>query len=281
MRSPVRSSIRELYNIFSKKRVHRYAAAFSYYVTLSFFPFIILVSIMIAPLHVNLEGLTEVIGRIIPGSIMEIVSSHLEYVSMGGSDLMLWSAIVVLCTTASAAFRVLMDVMSDIQGKSRYSGLLGFLLSFVLALAVLIFIYLACLMVVTGRWVMNLLEEHFRIMFFTELWMWLRYLILLPIMFIFVQSIYIVTLPKGTHKFSRTSGAIIATVVMMLVSMVFSWLMSMTNRYTLVYGSLASVAILMIWLYFCGIILIMGNAINIVIERRRLEKLDPEAIDLQ
>lgn len=274
MKFPVRSSVRELWDIYSQNRVHRYAAAFSYYVTLSFFPFIILVSIMIAPLHVDLQGVAEVIGRVIPDSITEIVTTHLKYISMSDSNVMLWSAIIVLCTTASGAFRVLMNVMEDIQGQSRYSGILGFLLSFVLALAVLVFIYLACLMVVTGGWVMNLLETHFGLKVFTNLWMWLRYVILLPIMFLFVQCIYVVTLPKGVHKFSRKSGAIIATVLMVLVSMVFSWLMSLTNRYTVVYGSLASVAILMIWLYFCGIVLIMGNAVNVVIERHRSEKVN-------
>lgn len=277
MKLPIKGSIIELWNIYSENRVHRYAAAFSYYVTLSFFPFIILVSIMIAPLHVNLESVTEVIGRVVPEGITNIVTSHLKYVNQSDSNVMLWSAIIILCTTASGAFRVLMNVMEDIQGRSRFSGILGFFLSFVMALAVLLFIYLACLMVVTGGWVMNLLEEHLGLKVFTEIWMWLRYLILFPIMFLFVQCIYIITLPKGTHKFSRTTGALLSTVLMVLVSMVFSALMSMTNRYTVVYGSLASVAILMIWLYVCGIVLIMGNAVNIVIERHRLEKLNIKA----
>lgn len=277
MKFPIKSSVIELWDIYSENRVHRYAAAFSYYVTLSFFPFIILVSIMIAPLHVNLESVTEVIGKVVPAGITDIVSSHLRYVSKSDSHVMLWSAVIILCTTASGAFRVLMNVMEDIQGRSRFSGVLGFLLSFVMALAVIVFIYLACLMVVTGGWVMNLLEEHFGLEVFTDIWMWLRYLLLFPIMFLLVQYIYIITLPKGTHKFSRTTGALVATVLMVLVSMIFSALISMTNRYTVVYGSLASVAILMIWLYVCGIVLIMGNALNVVIERRRIEKLNIKA----
>ncbi len=276
MRSSVRSSAKELYDIYSKNRVHRYAAAFSYYVTLSFFPFIILVSIMIAPLHLDIMAISDVLAKVIPSGIVDIVNSHLEYVNSGDSNVMMWSAIVVLCTTASAAFRVLMNVMSDIQGKPKYSGVLGFLLSFVFAVAVIVFIYLACLVVVTGEWVLNLLDEQFANITFSGVWMWLRYLILFPLMFFFVRGVYAVTLPKREHKFSRTPGAMTATIFMVLVSMVFSWLMSLTNRYTLVYGSLASVAILMIWLYFCGIVLIMGNALNVVIERRRLEKLNTD-----
>lgn len=281
MKSTVKSSVKELYDIYAKNRVHRYAAAFSYYVTLSFFPFIILVSIMIAPLHLNIMAISDIIEKVIPTGIVDIVNSHLEYLSSGDSDVMMWSAIIVLCTTASGAFRVLMDVMSDIQGKSRFSGFLGFLLSFVFAAAVLVFIYLACLFVVTGEWVLNLLDKQFANITFSGVWIWLRYLILFPLMFLFVRGVYAVTLPKMEHRFSRTPGAITATVLIVLVSMVFSWLMSLTNRYTLVYGSLASVAILMIWLYFCGIVLIMGNALNVVLERRRLEKIADEGLDLK
>lgn len=272
MMSVIKSSVKELYDIYFQKRVYRYAAAFSYYVTLSLFPIIILVSIMVAPLHVDVEGLYDVLSNFIPRGITDIILSHLDYVRHGDSDIMLWSAVLLLCSTASGAFRVLMNIMSDIHGESRYSGVSGFLLSFVLALSVLLFIYLSCVLVVTGRWVLNLVDEHFQVFTLTRVWLWLRYGILFPLMFFFVQCIYMVTMPKGNYKFRRTTGAILATVVVVLVSMIFSWLISLTNRYTLVYGSLASVVILMIWLYCCGIILIMGNAVNVVIDKRKHAK---------
>ena len=41
-------------------------------------------------------------------------------------------------------------------------------------------------------------------------------------------------------------------------SAVFSWFIGMSSRYALVYGSLASLIILLVWLYFCGNILLLG-----------------------
>ena len=43
----------------------------------------------------------------------------------------------------------------------------------------------------------------------------------------------------------------------------------MSSRYSLVYGSLASVIILLVWLYLCGNILILGNVFNYVWYRRK------------
>ena len=51
--------------------------------------------------------------------------------------------------------------------------------------------------------------------------------------------------------------------------MLFSWFIGMSSRYALVYGSLASLMILLVWLYFCGNLLLLGVAVNRVWTRRR------------
>ena len=42
----------------------------------------------------------------------------------------------------------------------------------------------------------------------------------------------------------------------------------MSSRYALVYGSLASLIILLVWLYFCGNILLLGAVVGRVWSRR-------------
>ena len=53
----------------------------------------------------------------------------------------------------------------------------------------------------------------------------------------------------------------------MLASAVFSFLIDLSSRYSLVYGSLTSIIILMVWLYVCGNILLVGAVINYVAGR--------------
>ena len=52
-------------------------------------------------------------------------------------------------------------------------------------------------------------------------------------------------------------------------SVLFSWFIDMSSRYSLVYGSLASLIILLVWLYFCGNILLAGAVAGRVWFRRR------------
>ena len=58
------------------------------------------------------------------------------------------------------------------------------------------------------------------------------------------------------------TGALLASAALVLASVLFSWFIGLSSRYSLVYGSLASVIILMVWLYLCGNILILGNCVN-------------------
>ena len=61
-------------------------------------------------------------------------------------------------------------------------------------------------------------------------------------------------------------------VALVVASLLFSLIMSRSTRYSLVYGSLASLIILLLWLYLCSNIFILGNVVNCVLERRRSEK---------
>ena len=51
-----------------------------------------------------------------------------------------------------------------------------------------------------------------------------------------------------------------------------SWLVSRSSRYSLVYGSLASIIIMLVWLYLCGNILLIGNLFNCVWYRHKKVK---------
>ena len=64
-------------------------------------------------------------------------------------------------------------------------------------------------------------------------------------------------------------GALLASVSLAVASGVFAVVVGHSARYSLIYGSLASVIIMLVWLYLCGNILVLGNVVNYVIYCRR------------
>ena len=90
-------------------------------------------------------------------------------------------------------------------------------------------------------------------------------LLLFSLVLFFILLLYRFTAPLTKPRPPVLPGAVLASVALAAASILFSWFMGMSARYPLVYGSLTSVIIMLIWLYLCGNILIIGNVINRVL----------------
>ena len=84
-------------------------------------------------------------------------------------------------------------------------------------------------------------------------------------------GIYLVSCKKG-EAYDTFPGAILATLAMVAVSYVFSAFIGASVKYPMVYGSLASLILLMMWLYFCSLVIYCGAAFNIVLRDMKREK---------
>lgn len=63
-----------------------------------------------------------------------------------------------------------------------------------------------------------------------------------------------------------------ATLAWLAVTYGFSFYISNFGNYSATYGSIGGVIILMLWLYFTGIILIFGGVLNATMQKRALQK---------
>ena len=67
-------------------------------------------------------------------------------------------------------------------------------------------------------------------------------------------------------------GAVVGGLAILVVSIVFSTMISASARYTLVYGSLASLIILMLWLHLMGTIILIGGLVNLLYWQHHCDK---------
>lgn len=259
--------IREMLGIYLGKRVSRSAAELAYFLTMSVFPMLICLHAMLGSLFPESQSLLLSVGGLIPENAREIISDYVEYVSTHSSNTMLATGLAAMATTSAAAFRCLHNIMADIQGLPRFRGVRFLISSFFFSLVFLAVIYFAVIVLISGGWLINFLDSYLTFLHISSAWEWLRFVMLFAALLMIVYGIYRITAPKGTAMIMP--GALAATVSLVAVSMLFSWFIGMSVKYSLIYGSLASIIIMMFWFYVCGIVVIMGNALNIVIRRMR------------
>lgn len=263
-------------HVFFSRRISQAAAGLAYSLVLTFFPIIICLSAFVEQLHLDLDSIIVQISAILPAEIIRVFQDYLGYLSGVRSGGMLAVGIVMTVLFASAALRGLMHTMHDIYGKSNFRGPWQLLASVLFALFLLVVIYLSLVVVVTGNWFFHMVGQLLHLeglVEYFDTWQWLKYLILLAFVFLFILLLYRFAAPLDKPRPTVFPGALLASVALAVASMLFSLIMSGSTRYSLVYGSLASVIILLLWLYLCGNILLLGSVINYVIYSRRKERL--------
>ena len=271
MRSEKRPAriLRDMGEAFLRKQITRGAAALSYYLTLSIFPFLICVSAILGSMHIQESDLFAIMAEMLPFESFSTISEYLLHIAGNGSGLMLAIGITALLTSSSAAFRAFTGIMGEIQGEMRFKGIWRGIFSFIFSFAFLIAIYVSGLVILSGEWLMQILEEHLGFADLFSVLNWVRFILLFLLLFGIIFGVYIISAPKETKKTQRLPGALAASVVLVVASVLYSQMITASIRYAILYGSLASFIIMMIWLYTCGIILIMGNVFNISLSRTK------------
>lgn len=270
---PVRF-VTDLVEIYFEKRVSRSAAELAYFLILSFFPLLICVNYFIGQLDLDPYTLVEAVSPVFPKESLNILVDYLHYISSNQSTALLVGGLGMTLYSASAAFRALMHVMADIYDRQSYQGVRQIIASVIFSVLLLLTIYLSMVVVLTGEWLMTL-ASRFRWMAALELllsWQWLRFLVLFSLVFLFILIVYRMAAPRGKPRPPVFSGALLASAALVGASALFSWFIGMSSRYSLVYGSLASVIILLVWLYLCGNIIILGNVFNCVWYTRKKKR---------
>ncbi len=272
---PPVSFVMETADLYMSIGAPRSAAALSYFLILTLFPLLVCVNYFIGLFHLDLENLLRSLDQLLPAGALTVMEDYLGYVAGSQSDALLLASIITILISASAGLRTLLATLDSLHGTKHVPIVGRVLLSVLLSALFLLTIYLSVVVIFTGEWFFWLLEERLPqgiaqlIPPLSGLWRWMRYLLL----FCFVLLLVLVVYRAGTpRKAMRTRMVVLSSLATALAiaaaSAVFSWFIGMSSRYALIYGSLASLIILLVWLYLCGCILLLGAVVGRVIEDR-------------
>ena len=261
----------EMVDLYFSKHISRSAAELAYFLILSFFPLLICINAFIALLPVDLEAVLTAAAPLLPRAIHDILAEYVGYITTNQSPGLLIAGVFMTVFFASAAFRALMNIMEEIYGRKGYRGLRQVIASVLFALLLLVTLFLSLVVLLTGGWLFQAAERLLQLdtNSLPWDWQWMRFLLLFLLVFLFVMLVYRVAAPVGKPRPPVLTGAFLASVALSAFSILFSLFIGLSSRYSLVYGSLASIIIMLVWLYLCGNILILGNVFNCVWYRRR------------
>ena len=266
----IRYFFRRFAFLYTKYRLNVAAAGLAYYIMMTFFPLLICIYSLLGNNYEWAMRVIEFVAPLLPARAVEYTMSFMDYVSENYSLLMMLLALSVILITASAAFRSLENTIGAMQGKRRYEGVMFFLFSIILSLGFTITIYLAILAMFFGNNIIRSINLYLPFLNIGNVWVSLRYLLLFGVAFAILILIFEICKSKDQH-YSTAFGALTATGILVGISAVFSTFINFSIKYPLIYSSLASLILLMFWLYCCCQAVYCGAAVNIVLRDMKEE----------
>ena len=235
---------------------------------MTIFPLIICLYSLLGKSHGSAVEILELAENFLAAETARFIHNFLDYVARENSTAMLVAGLTVLVSSASAGVRTLQATIGEIQGGQRFQGLMDFVFSVIFSLMFLAAMYFAILVMLTGEEILSAVSRFLPFIDLGSSWGWLRFLLLAGIELVIYWGVYQVSRRKS-DQYSTLPGAVVATIGTVAMSFAFSVFIGASTRYPLVYGSLASMILLMFWLYLCCQIIYIGAAFNIVLRNTK------------
>ena len=266
-----------------KRMVYRYfsdgipqaAAELSYFLLFSMFPLLMFVNALLARLHLS-RGSSETVLDMLPKTLQQLIVSYLDQLAATPPVSPMLIGIALTLYFLSRAVRSMMRTVNDIYHVEVARGMVrDVLISFGITAGFLVSLVCSFVLVVAGNTIIRLLPQLFPIpqpvLDFTHD---TGYLVIIPFIFVFLL-LFNRIVPNLHLKFREVwPGALFSLVAWLMVSWAFSFYVDNMASYSVLYGSLAAIIVLMLWLYFVSMILLMGPQLNHTLVVMRLYRLE-------
>lgn len=261
--------------LYSDSQVTANAAALSFFVTLTFFPLLICLYTLLGNSHDKLNQALNFLKAFLSENTVGFLGDFINYIAENNRPAMLIAGIIVLLSFASASIRLFQNFIGILQGGRRFSGISYYLFSFIYSVIFLAAVYFAILVIFTGENFINWIEKTFPFIDIPFDWQTIRYPLLGIVFFLFILGLYSSS-KRTTDMYSTFLGSLFCTVNVVLISMLFAMFIAKSGNYPLVYGSLASIVLFMLWLYYCCMVICSGAVLNVAIRDTRMASLKAE-----
>ena len=254
--------IKRVIHYYNVKQIPLASAALCYYMMMTVFPLIICLYTLLGQNYDQALRILEFAEDFLSSDTLDTIRSFLAYVEDNHSLAMAIAGLTVMITSASAAVRSMLVTIGRMQGGLRYTGITGFVCSVLYSVVFLAATWFAIIVMFSSRNILNLIRRWLPIVEVDVNWHEVKYWMLAIIMFLILWGMYRFAREKGNRYFTWP-GAIFATFGIVGMSLIFSGFIAVSARYSLVYGSLASVILLMYWIYLICQVIYIGAAINV------------------
>jgi len=259
----VKQLFRRHYTWFSEKMEHdavdSYAAQCSFWILIAFIPFTMFLLTLLQTVRIENDSLLFSVAELFPAPVRRTLLALLAEISPPSG---LLSATAALCiwSASNGTLALVKGLYSVFDVPKRHGYIRMRILAILYTLLLALCLILSLVVLIFGKMLTDRLGFAFHALsrsapaFFRPILVFLLLWAFFGLMFLAV--------PRRQVSFrSAFAGAAFSAVGWEVFSSLFSVFVENFSNYATLYGSLAAIVILMMWLYFCMFILLLGGQV--------------------
>ncbi|GET26869.1 YihY/virulence factor BrkB family protein [Prolixibacter sp. NT017] len=262
------------------------ASAIAFNIILAIFPAIIFIFTLIpyVPIENFQSELLGLIESIVPQNAFEAINSTVEdIITQPHGGLLSFGFFFALIFATNGVDSLISAFNATVHEMDARSWWNQRVVSLALVIILTLLMTVGITLMTLGQLALNfLVDKHILVKDFTYYLLLVGKWVVICALFFFTYAFLFYYAPAKKSKFRFISaGVSLAAILSLITSLGFSFYINNFGRYNKLYGSIGTLLVVMIWIYFNAVILLVGFELNVSIAnaRKNNKKFSADEID--
>jgi membrane protein len=267
---------RNLWNRAGETNAFGRAAELAFYFLLAFFPLLIVVFNIFGFLPGLQNHVLNLLGDFIPDEAMTLVNGWtLDVVGNRSGKLLTFALLGAIWAASSGVAALVRAINAAYNLRDDRSFWKTRLLAIVLTVGLSLALGASEMLIVSGDWLLSRMSRSWELFGrLSTVWRNVNFLLGAAILLAAVEALYHMAPIEKRRRAWISPGSLFATAAFIIGSSGFSLYVRIASSYSVTYGSLGAVIVLMLWLYMFGLVLFFGALINAEIGATSAERTE-------
>lgn len=254
---------KRLYKIIQKPEMRILPGQLAFFLVLSIIPLVALIATISANFSLSIESLMEIINDSLPKEIASFINAAIDGKSMNLNIAIFYISAFILASNGPHSMIIGANMIYKVESKDYITRRIKAIIMTIILVILLLFMLIVP---AYGDTLISLLGEVIKaepiITTISTAYTILKYPISFLLIFFCIKLLYTMAPDTQIASKTTTSGALFTTVTWIIATEVYSFYVNTFNSYNLLYGSIANLLILLLWVYLLSYVFVVGMALN-------------------
>lgn len=263
MKSRFKKFMKKVFQMIKKPEMRILPGQLAFFLLLSIIPLFAIIATVAAEFSLSIESLIKIVSDNLPKEIADFITQIIGGKNISMNIVLFCILGFILASNGPASMIIGANTIYKVEDKDFLSERIKAILMTVILVLLFIFILavpafgdrIVDLIVsfIPSNYIANAIHTGYNI---------LKYPTSILIIYFFIKLLYTMAPDTKIKSSETTTGALFTTIAWIITTEIYSFYVNYFATYNLLYGSVANLLILFLWIYLLSYIFVLGMVLN-------------------